>query len=153
MKFLEYPSAKSLNRGYWSFKENKILKCTKIDNNSYRGVCLGSNSEKYEVTIDLEHPTRSTCTCPYANGKKIVCKHKVALYFQVFPDEAEKYYNDLILELENYEKEDARLREQVRKYINRMNKSDLQELAYNLITYDEKQFYYFVNHILPEEYL
>lgn len=89
------------------FKENKILKCTKIDNNSYRGVCLGSNLEKYDVTIDLEHPTRSTCTCPYADGKKIVCKHKVALYFQAFPDEVEKYYNDLILELENYEKEDA----------------------------------------------
>lgn len=41
----------------------------------------------------------------------------------------------------------------MRKYINRMNKSDLQELVYNLITYDEKQFYDFVNHILPEEYL
>lgn len=30
--------------------------------------------------IDTEHPKKSKCNCPHAEGKKIVCKHKTTRY-------------------------------------------------------------------------
>ena len=40
--------------------------------------------------IDIEHSKKSTCTCPHAEGTRRVCKHKVALFFSVFPEEADR---------------------------------------------------------------
>ncbi len=75
--------------------------------------------------IDAEHPRNSTCNCPYADGKKIVCKHKIALFFTVFPKEADRY----IAEIEKYEREEEE-REQERydqivKYVNSLSKEEL----------------------------
>ncbi len=45
---------------------------------------------------------KSHCNCPHANGKRIICKHQVALYFSVFPEEADQYYKEVI----EYEEEE-----------------------------------------------
>lgn len=66
----------------------------------YTGKVSG-NGRSYDVHIDLNHPRKLTCNCPYADGKRIICKHIVALYFSIFPKEAEAY----IAEVEAYESE------------------------------------------------
>ena len=38
--------------------------------------------------------------CPHADGRRVICKHMIALYFTVFPKEAKNF----ITEAQEYEK-------------------------------------------------
>ncbi|NMB97839.1 MAG: hypothetical protein GYA02_14710 [Clostridiaceae bacterium] len=38
--------------------------------------------------INIVHPRKSKCNCPHADGRRVICKHMIALYFTVFPKEA-----------------------------------------------------------------
>ncbi|WP_246241218.1 SWIM zinc finger family protein [Anaerocolumna sedimenticola] len=88
--------------------------------------------------IDTEHPKKSKCNCPHADGKKIVCKHKIALFFTAFPKEADNY----ITEFEEYEREEED-REQERydqivKYVESLSKEELRMALINgLVEADE----------------
>ena len=44
---------------------------------------VASGTKEYNVYLNLEKPRKSTCNCPLANGKRIICKHIVATYFSV----------------------------------------------------------------------
>lgn len=55
----------------------------------------------YNIHLDLNHPRKSTCNCPHAEGRRIICKHMVASYFAIFPEKAKEY----IEEIKRYEKE------------------------------------------------
>ena len=126
-------SKKSAWRGYEYYREGKVESITKIDNTHYSGEVSGSDTTPYTVTIDLEHPKRSKCTCPFANGYK-VCKHMVALYFKAFPKEAEDY----IRRIEEAEKEREEyfeeLPDRIEAYVRGLSKSELQDLAMSLIS-------------------
>ena len=126
-------SQKSAWRGYEYYREGKVESITKIDNTHYSGEVSGSDTTPYTVTIDLEHPKRSKCTCPFANGYK-VCKHMVALYFKAFPKEAEDY----IRRIEEAEKEREEYFEELpdrfEAYVRGLSKSELQDLAMSLIS-------------------
>ena len=104
MGLLDVASGKSFWRGYDYFREGKVLKKEKVSNSIYRGTVVGSDQTTYEVTIDLQHPKRSVCGCPHADGTRRVCEHKVALYFSVFPEEADK----AMKEAEEWEAEEER---------------------------------------------
>ena len=104
MGLLDVASGKSFWRGYDYFREGKVLRKEKVSNSIYRGTVAGSDQTTYEVTIDLQHPKRSVCGCPHADGTRRVCKHKVALYFSVFPEEADK----AMKEAEEWESEEER---------------------------------------------
>lgn len=134
---------KSASRGYDYYCKNKVKSVAKIDDTHYSGEVSGSGNTPYSVTIDLEHPKRSKCTCPFANGHK-VCKHMVALYFEVFPEEADKYIRK-IEEAENEREEFfEELPERIEEYVRNLSKSELQELAlsliYNLSEYELEEF-------------
>ena len=101
-KILNDASRKSYWRGYDYYKQGFVKSINKESDTIYTGIVKGS--EDYHVTIDLEHPRKSTCDCPYANGKRIVCKHKVALVMSIFP-EAVKEAGKIIEEEERLENE------------------------------------------------
>lgn len=63
----------------------------KSEDGNYYGCVQGSHREKYEVSIDVEHPRKSKCTCPFATDRQVVCKHMLALYFTVEPKVLEGY--------------------------------------------------------------
>ena len=132
MSFLSLASGKSLWRGYSYYKENRVLARTKKGDFEYAGIVNGTG-KSYQVHIDLQHPRKSTCNCPHADGRKIICKHMVALYFSIFPKEAETY----IAEVEAYEKEQEEYAEEmdqkIRTCINRMSKTDLRQAIYALL--------------------
>ena len=94
----------------------------------------------YSVEIDLAHPKRSKCDCPFADGKQIICKHKVALYFTAFPEDAEQFYDDA-LEYEEEQKK-QQLEEELRqneladllvRKINSMKKDELRHALLELL--------------------
>ena len=133
MGLIDIASSASAWRGYGYYKENKVLSINKINENEYEGTVAGSSNEPYSVHIDILHPKRSTCNCPFAEGNKKICKHKVALYFSVFPDEADKY----LTAVEQAEKEAEEYEEQiydlVGQKIQKMKKSELQDALWQVL--------------------
>lgn len=45
--------------------------------------------------MDLDHVRRSSCTCPHAAGRRVICKHMLAVFFTAFPEEAKSYYENV----------------------------------------------------------
>lgn len=133
MSILSLASGQSVSRGYEYYKDEKVLEVELYDKNQYRGTVAGSNGAEYDVLIDLEHPRKSQCTCPHAAGRRIVCKHMVALYFAVFPEEAQQYID----EVEAYWEEEAQHCEDAEQkliaYVGRMKTAELQEALLQLL--------------------
>lgn len=89
MGLLECASRMSTVRGYDYFKKGRVRELTQTAQYQYYAEVMGSASQPYQVLIDIAHPRSSTCSCPHAAGRRIVCKHMVAVYLTCFPDEAQ----------------------------------------------------------------
>ena len=126
-------SVTSAWRGYEYYKAGNVLTKIKLSETEYKGVLQGSDNKRYEVFIDIEQPRKSHCNCPHAKGKRIICKHQVALYFSVFPREAEKYYKEVL----EYEEEEERRQEELDKkvvaYIKSLSKDELRQTLYEVL--------------------
>lgn len=140
MGLLDIASGNSFWRGYDYYKEGKVQSRKKVNDNTYVGLVEGSGKETYEVTINLQHPKKSTCNCPHAEGTRRVCKHKVALYFSVFPEEAKK----ALKEAEEWEAEEEKSRqeeyEEIEKYVYSLSKQELRnQLLWRMIEENERR--------------
>ena len=133
MGLLDLASAASAWRGYEYYKAGNVFTKIKLSETEYKGVLQGSDNKRYEVFIDIDHPRKSHCNCPHAKGKRIICKHQVALYFSVFPREAEKYYKKVL----EYEEEEERRQEELDKkvvaYIKSLSKDELRQTLYEVL--------------------
>lgn len=133
MGILECASGASVWRGYDYYKENKVLNIEKIEKDVYAAAVSGSADKPYSVELHVDHPRRSKCNCPHAEGRRIICKHIVAAYFKVFPEEAEKFYTEAMAyqaEEEQYEEE---LFNKVCEYVSKMKKSELEQTLLDLL--------------------
>lgn len=63
MALLDLASGKSLWRGLDYYKEKRVKDWTRADDGTYDGTVQGS--ELYHVHMDIAHPKRSTCDCPF----------------------------------------------------------------------------------------
>lgn len=141
MGLLEIASGKSLWRGYDYFKSGMVKSCDRRGR-ELSGEVKGSGDNTYDVIVDLDHPKRSTCSCAHAEGKRRVCKHKVALFFQEFPEEAER----LMKEAEEYEAEEEKRQqeryEEIHRYVYSLSKQELQEeLFWRIVESDERRYW------------
>ena len=94
MVLIECTSNASLWRGYDYYKKQKVKNLQKIDDAQYIADVDGTMGQPYSVHIDVTHPRKSKCNCPHADGKRTICKHMIAVYFTVFPDEAQRVYDE-----------------------------------------------------------
>lgn len=94
MGLIDIASSKSIWRGMDYYKQNKVLSYTVNEDGTCEGLVAGSGDEDYHVYVDMEHPRKSTCDCPLANGKRIICKHIVAVYFCLDESEADCFKNE-----------------------------------------------------------
>lgn len=93
MGLLQLCSGNSSSRGYDYYKEKRVLSFSKVDDEEFIGEIKGSGNNIYNVKINIDHPRKSSCNCPFAYGTRKICKHMVALYFTCLPKEADKYKN------------------------------------------------------------
>ena len=133
MGLIECASYKSVARWYDYYENKKVLNVQEIDEYKFSAQVKGGENEPYNVEIDIEHPRRSKCNCPHANGKRIVCKHMIALYFTVFPEEAKKYYDRVIQEQREYEEQQEMLSDALDDYIIDMPLDDARNALLSLI--------------------
>ncbi len=104
MGLLECASGASVWRGYDYYKEKKVVALEEIEANIFSAKMSGNSGEPYSVEFHIDHPRKSKCNCPHADGKRIICKHNVAAYFTAIPDEAEKFYAEAMAYQEEEEK-------------------------------------------------
>ncbi len=133
MGLLDLASYKSVWRGYEYFNQKYVITHIKQSNTQIKGFVRGNYQNNYEVFIDLEHPRKSKCNCPHANGKRIICKHMIALYFSAFPEEAKRYYKDVIRYQEEEEQRQEELEEKVIDYVHKLKKSELEQLLLQVL--------------------
>lgn len=125
MGLLECASGASVWRGYDYYKEKKVVSLEVTGENIYSATVAVSSSEPYSVELHIDHPRKSKCNCPHADGKRIICKHIVATYFTVLPKEAEKFYAEAMAYQEEEEKHQEELSDKVIEYVGKMKKVDL----------------------------
>jgi len=150
MSILSLASDASAWRGYEYYNDKKVALWTKINDCEYEAEIKGNRKKPYHVKINIDHPRKSECNCPHAEGKRRICKHMVALFFTVFPGEAEKY----IKEIEEYERqqeerereEEARIQEhyeEVEKYVNSLSEEEVrQALISAMLELEERNWYW-----------
>jgi uncharacterized Zn finger protein len=116
MGLIDLASSNSLWRGIDYYQSKNVKKIKKISDDEYNSIVSGT--EEYNVHIDINHPRKSTCTCPFAAGRRVICKHMVATFFIIYPEEAER----IIKEEQEYEEIEERLfdehLEEVKEYVN-----------------------------------
>ena len=95
MSFWSSASGASIWRGYDYFKEGKVEAYEQLAENIFESRIQGSAEDPYHTVIDIEHPKRSHCDCPFAKDRRVVCKHMVALCFTAFPSEADAFLREV----------------------------------------------------------
>ena len=132
MKLLNLASNNSFWRGVNYHHENRIVSWKNFDENTYQGKVKGSDNAVYDVTIDLAHPRKSVCNCPFAEGRRVICKHMVALNLGIFP-EKEQQMLDYIEEQnqmyeQQYEEEMKEREAEIVEYVMRLSKAELRQM-------------------------
>ena len=133
MGILECASGASIWRGYDYYKENKVICFSELSANLFTAKVAGSSDKPYSVELHIDHPRKSKCNCPHADGKRIICKHIVAAYFAVLPEEAERYYAEAMAYEEDEEKRADELADKVCDYVWKMKKSEVQQALLQLL--------------------
>ena len=72
MSILTSARANSVYRGYEYYKSGYVLLCERISENEYEGYVKGTREVPYRIIINIEHPRKSSCDCPHAEGTNIV---------------------------------------------------------------------------------
>lgn len=140
MGVISVASSVSVWRGYEYYKSKKVKNFKQISDCEYEGQVEGSNG-LYNVFLDINHVRKSTCDCPHANGKRIICKHIVALYFEIFPEEAVNYLELLEENEREAEEYERKLERKLHKYINSLSKDELREALLEVL-YDSPEWIY-----------
>ena len=133
MGLINIASGNSTWRGLDYYKENKVSEYKEVSQSEYEGIVIGSNNKSYNVFMDIEHPRKSKCNCPQAKDKRIICKHIVALYFMVFPDEVDKFLKEVEEAEKEYEEYEVKLYNKTIKIINSMSKTELKEALIEIL--------------------
>ena len=139
MGIISLASGNSCWRGLDYYKNKKVIMLYKISENEYSSIVKGTKN--YNVHLDIEHPRKSTCDCPLANGKRIICKHIVATYFTAFPEEATNFEEEQNRLQEEYEKEQEEEYDKVIKRLNKMSKQELIEEMIQVFDYGPEWIY------------
>ena len=133
MGLIEMASGNSVWCGMDYYERKMVCSWKKSGEEAYDGVVSGSEGNKYSVHIDKVHPRKSSCNCPFAEGRRVICKHMIALLFTAEPKTAEDFLRQ-VEKWEQEEKERERLHyKELREYVNSLSKKELQERLYEAL--------------------
>lgn len=135
MSLLSSSSMESRWRGYEYFRAERVQKLEDLGDMRFKALVSGSRTEPYTVVIDLEHIRQSSCTCPHAAGRRVICKHMIATFFAAFPEEAEEYYADVLKAEEEWETYQEELVDKLVKYIRSLKKKEAQDKLLEVLEY------------------
>ena len=136
MGLLDICSHNSYWRGLDYFENKRVKTAKQINRHEFEADVEGT--EVYHVHLDIDHPRKSTCTCPHAVGKSTICKHKVAVYFSVFPEEAQEaidernqYYEELEERENEYNKKVEIMTKKYKEYVDGLSVEEIKRMLVN----------------------
>lgn len=91
MNITDYADIPSDLKGYAYYKEKRIRAVREVAPGIYEALADGAADHPYEVRLNINAPRASSCSCPRYQNSRDCCKHMVALFFTLFPDEAEAF--------------------------------------------------------------
>lgn len=127
MSLLTASSMQSRWLGYEYFRQKKVGKLERLGEGRFQGVVSGSGDEPYITVIDLEHVRQSSCNCPHAFGRRVICKHMIATFFTAFPEEAEQYYANVMQAEEDWENYQEELENKLVQYVRSLKRKEAQD--------------------------
>ncbi len=127
MALIDIAASKTVWRGIEYYNQGKVISWDKNEDGTYDARVAGSDDGEYLVHVDLEHPRKSTCNCPFANGKRIICKHMVAVSLCVDSSEAERFKKELTPYHSLEEEVDSRSYDRYLRFAKMMSKEELRE--------------------------
>lgn len=133
MALIDLASSKSVWRGMKYYKQNKVTSFEANEDGTYEGKVAGSGGEDYLVHVDMEHPRKSTCNCPMANGKRVICKHIVAVSLCVDSSEADRFKNEKTIYASEEEERRAKRYSNLMSFAMKMSKEELREAYVELM--------------------
>lgn len=133
MGLIDIASSKSVWRGMEYYKQNKVLSYTMNDDGTCEGVVVGRGNDNYLVHADMEHPRKSTCNCALANGKKIICKHIVAVSLCLDESEGERFKTEKTVYASEEDERRAKKYEKYMSFANTMSPRQLREAYVELM--------------------
>ena len=137
MGLLDICSHNSYWRGLDYFENKRVKTAKQINRHEFEADVEGT--EVYHVHLDIDHPRKSTCTCPHAAGKSTICKHKVAVYFSVFPEEAQEAIDERNQYFEEVEEREIEYNKKVeimtKKYKEYVDGLSVEEIKRMLVNY------------------
>ena len=97
----------------------------------------GSAEQPYHVRLSLDHPRSSTCDCPHAKSRAVICKHKVALFFKAVPNAERDFLREVELEEFLYnaalKREAEERHREIVSYVSKLTKAQLQQELINAL--------------------
>lgn len=133
MGLIELASSNSVWRGMEYYKNKKVYSWNKTGEEAYDGIVSGSGENRYSVHIDKLHPRKSKCDCPFAAGRRVICKHMIALYFTAEPVVADEFLRKVKEWEQEEEEQEQQYFKELREYVNSLSKSELQEQLYQAL--------------------
>lgn len=141
MSLLTCASGNSVYRGYDYYNMGKVILFEDIGDGQFKGFVDSNTDKPYEVFIDIYHPRKSYCNCLHANGKRIVCKHQVALFFKAFHEKSEKYKVELEAYYDYEEKRHEDEEVAISRFLDKCKKSELQNIIWQML-FDAPEWQY-----------
>lgn len=139
MSIISVASGASCWRGLDYYNDKKIHHLKKI--NDYEFISTVYGTHNYDIYLNVLHPRKSTCNCPLAKGKRVICKHIVATFFAAFPNEAKMFIEEQEKLQEEYLDYQADLYKKAKRYIKEMPKKDLVEELLFILDYAPEWVY------------
>ena len=130
MGIVEKAPKKIVWRAIEYYKQNKVLEVHENGKDCYSAIVDGSGKTKYNVFIDVKHPKKCTCTCPFSKENDVICKHMVATFFSVNPDYIADFEEDERRYSEDKDYRWQKDKERLKAFARKMSKEELvDELA------------------------
>ena len=130
-KLLNDASYRSYWRGYEYFKEGRVKNIQRFDGTTYSAIVSGCKD--YHVKIDFAHPRKSTCDCPHAEGRRVVCKHIVAVSLCLDESEADRFKYEKTIYASEEEERRAKKYEKYMGFARTMSPRELREAYVELM--------------------
>lgn len=126
MGLVDLASRRSQMRGL-DYYESGAVRALRVNGRTADAEVAGRSAPSYRVHLDFAHPRNSSCTCSFAEGRRVVCKHMVAAYYAAFPEEVERYLARVQAEEEEAERARRDLQARTERRIDQMNAEELRE--------------------------
>ena len=123
MGLIDVASWHSKCAGLDYYEEKRVIECKKVGDGEYSGKVKGEKI--YDVTINTIHPRSSSCNCPFACDRRVICKHQIALLFKANPKEAREFKEFIKQQEEEYEEYQLELESRLDEYLDGLTKQEL----------------------------